>query len=1330
MIRVSPDVAGSPLLNRHFMTSIQSRALPPPSNWQDFERLCFDLFARFWKTSDAQFNGRSGQAQAGVDVYGTDRTEGRFTGVQCKGKDGDYGIALKASELEAEVEKAKKFVPALEVFILATTAPDDVALQALARQITKVHQPLGLFEVRVEGWAILKQKLTDYVDVVEKHFHDLAPVRIESQIASSEAAVRGDLAQLAHGQQDMSRLLTSILEKSSDAASTDDPIQKQVDLLTAVINQGDADAALKQLHKLEIGLPETTSPRLRYRIRATLGSALLILDRRSQAAEAFAAASAMDPEWPGAIAIGATAALLEGRREDATSLAEKSLQRDPNNAQAATVLTDAALDDISADSLADRFDPDLLGRLDILVSLSLRASRLGDDEAARRFAEKAFAIDPEDWRSLSSVAETLLKPILSTMDVAISHRVAPEQQANFETALSHLRKAWAVITARSDAHRGIHIALNLISALDISGASEEAGKILANALAIEPASPDLLRRLAQDQVAIDDWRGVRSTLDSMPEDQRSETDLLLGAQTNIHLGDPEAGLRLAQQVEASASLDRLRDLAASMQIEAGAALGQGSEIAAELMARYAASIVIRSVAVAFLPAGDPTRAKALEEIAVLIKSASDPRDFFHAAEAFFAAGRFAEAADLYGPVAAIDKDTLPLRRLIISLHNAGQRREARELFERIPADIRANRRYAEIGAAIYQQSGLLAEAKALLEITLAADPDDLEARLHWMNITERLGRSDEVRAWLATVPAGLQGEADQLMQIAGAMDRLGVGGAILPIAYRALRRGYSNPRIHTTYTIGLFITGQTGREDLTAPELCGPDVAVTLKLVDGDKRLSYLLETEPDPRIERQEIGPDSLLWAQLEGLKVGDVIELSNLGPTSIFYEVEELSSKYLYAHFRSLREFAILFPGDKTLGQFEFQPEKGIEGVAATLGIRQRADQGRQIEDFYRSGSLPIALFAKLAGRPAFEIWDAIVGHPDLILMTCVGSEEEAANAKQKIFATKEAVVDPITLYGLVRMGIADEVLGAFETVGIVQGCLDLLRGLVDDRREDIRSSGGSLQAVGDRYALVEHSEAWARQKISDAAAVLAYAERLVVFPSEASHPIAGEALNFFEALPGAYIDTVFAAQAPDRLLLCDDRAFRLLAEGSGGDVAGVWSQAAIGTRAEAGTLALSSVAEAICAFLRAGSAFTMTPTQVLQFVLQRDDWTPTADSKLLLNHTADPASDAASVHRILADSLFQAWFIGGGDACRRLANAVVRAFRERQPDTSILDLFNAIMHRISERLQTEVPVSKTDLLSSTSLTKMVELQKPTRAAASRLADDIKRALASALE
>ena len=50
--------------------SLSSTSLPKPKNWQDFENKIRDLYASVLNDPNTQQNGRSGQEQHGVDVYG------------------------------------------------------------------------------------------------------------------------------------------------------------------------------------------------------------------------------------------------------------------------------------------------------------------------------------------------------------------------------------------------------------------------------------------------------------------------------------------------------------------------------------------------------------------------------------------------------------------------------------------------------------------------------------------------------------------------------------------------------------------------------------------------------------------------------------------------------------------------------------------------------------------------------------------------------------------------------------------------------------------------------------------------------------------------------------------------------------------------------------------------------------------------------------------------------------------------------------------------------------------------------------------------------------
>lgn len=58
--------------------------ISPLKNWQDFQNLCCDLWKILWKDPNTQQNGRIGQPQHGVDVYGRPEQKGLWVGIQCK----------------------------------------------------------------------------------------------------------------------------------------------------------------------------------------------------------------------------------------------------------------------------------------------------------------------------------------------------------------------------------------------------------------------------------------------------------------------------------------------------------------------------------------------------------------------------------------------------------------------------------------------------------------------------------------------------------------------------------------------------------------------------------------------------------------------------------------------------------------------------------------------------------------------------------------------------------------------------------------------------------------------------------------------------------------------------------------------------------------------------------------------------------------------------------------------------------------------------------------------------------------------------------------------
>lgn len=139
------------------------KSLPPPENWQDFESLCKKLFGEIWQCPHTiKKNGRLGQPQAGVDVYGKPKGETEYWGIQCKGKDNYENKKLTETEIEEEIAKALTFEPKLKTFIFTTTASKDVHIEKYVRLKDIESCKNGGFEIVLYSWQ-------DLVDLIQEN---------------------------------------------------------------------------------------------------------------------------------------------------------------------------------------------------------------------------------------------------------------------------------------------------------------------------------------------------------------------------------------------------------------------------------------------------------------------------------------------------------------------------------------------------------------------------------------------------------------------------------------------------------------------------------------------------------------------------------------------------------------------------------------------------------------------------------------------------------------------------------------------------------------------------------------------------------------------------------------------------------------------------------------------------------------------------------------------------------------------------------------------------------------------------------------------------------
>jgi hypothetical protein len=148
--------------------TIYGMELPLPKHWQEFEQMTRDAMALKWESPNLALNGRPGQQQHGVDIYGPDYL-GRMTGIQCKRYEGP----LRSKVVTDEIANAEKFSGPLATLYLATTADPDATLQAEVRVLSETRSTNHHFAVGLLFWEDIVTGLSRDHKILANHYPHL-----------------------------------------------------------------------------------------------------------------------------------------------------------------------------------------------------------------------------------------------------------------------------------------------------------------------------------------------------------------------------------------------------------------------------------------------------------------------------------------------------------------------------------------------------------------------------------------------------------------------------------------------------------------------------------------------------------------------------------------------------------------------------------------------------------------------------------------------------------------------------------------------------------------------------------------------------------------------------------------------------------------------------------------------------------------------------------------------------------------------------------------------------------------------------------------------------
>jgi len=480
-----------------------SQRLPIPRDEDQFERMSLELLRRYWSRPGLELFGKRGERQYGIDILDLSGDTPVYA-AQCKLK--EEHKSLPPSEIQHEVDEAKKFSTPLGKFAILTTAKISAQAQTAIRDINQAHKAQGLFEVELLAWDQICPLLQDYSDVQEKFYGP-----IESETAKR---IQTHLMAINGGIQSLTSLVVGSDADIRINEARDCINNREFQLATLLLNL---------IHRSGIDL----TPRQRYRVLANHGAAALGQGKPAEAAKFFLEALSCQPDDEQARTNEALAYLLVNDIATCYEKAELLRLRYPANTRIAALWVSSAPQNMLLVELEQNLNPVLQSDAEVAVALSRRAIAEVDFDKALTHANAAIVAAPR-W------AQTHLA--LAEIKVAKALRLDFDLHAKNENQEELLKEArdgcsLAIEISRAEKDRNSEV-LALVHRVDVNlllkdlHASRRDGD---DAHRLEPDDANVLAARARIHLAASEVdEGISLLKRSYDLDSRSDVALNLG----------------------------------------------------------------------------------------------------------------------------------------------------------------------------------------------------------------------------------------------------------------------------------------------------------------------------------------------------------------------------------------------------------------------------------------------------------------------------------------------------------------------------------------------------------------------------------------------------------------------------------------------------------------------------------------------------------------------------------------------------------------------------------------------------------------------------------
>ncbi|MCI5076858.1 hypothetical protein [Oricola sp.] len=1077
------------------MTQTDAARIQPPTDEKVFQQCTAILFGEIYQDPNAQEWGTKGQKQDGIDVIAREKTPTgeRRIGIQCKQK--EFGKKVSEPEFETDFTSALGLDPAIDVFILVSTAKNDASLQAYASKLALAQQKAGReIEAHYWGWETLSARIIEHDRAIRAFDPDnklLSVLDGQDQIQAKLDTISNDA-----GQHNLA-ILTAIQEgfanlsaPTADSQSLKTEIDGQIDGLRDLINDGRPRTALMLLEQLAERNDGKLDGRLRFRLHANLAACHMLLDDLDNAIKHHLEAYASQSETPDGIASQIHAFLLKNDFDEAWKIANQSFPKHIANERLAVMYWLAAANkEVSEEDLVESAD-EIPDNDNIAAAKCMYFIRTADSKRWWRYAHDGSAKFSDNQALRRFSAEATVDQIAH--EIQTTEHCSADQRAALEGAVEVLNRQLDHDIASENSWDGgrATMAHNLVVGLRLLGNLTDAKKVLDQALAALPEHPALQSAAFYIALTEDDVESAEKFAPAIG----SERDRIFGlVQVFLNKDRWADVLTLLASADLSAFENSEQVALEGMCLLAEAHTG-GADAASEKMGDLVGANPdnMELLHSALNLARVVGHFEHLEEI---YQALIDHIEGMHSASRIMLAREAASRGDHQTIIAALKDITAPDTpsselRLLLQAYTYIKLDETELAFYTSACDaLGDDPAYSDLLAAIAYNIRDLPRAIEIAKQSLAHDPTNADTILMQIGALRRNGQDDGAIELLAGIDLGkLTGKPTSLITLARMRAQRLQDKAALETAYRIAQVNAKNFDVMLSLS-AMLIHDHSVPDDVLSAEDVKIDFQV--KIEGPDKAIQeFILEADPNSSIPNH-YPPDHHYYGQLLGAELGSSVEVQDSAGNKETWTVRSVRHKYLALN-------------DAFLGNLgrDFGPQNAIRPVQIENNdmqplldsVRTRSEHIERIDNEYYKGHLPLSMASEFGGGSCIEYAGHLIAEGQGI-RTCLGNIEEREQALQTLRENSAtgAIFDTYTAWTVAELGIADQLRQILGSLIICQTTIDELVHLL----EIVRNEAGhgeqlSLSYQDGRYLRVQTSADELNARVARIEGNLAYIQQ----------------------------------------------------------------------------------------------------------------------------------------------------------------------------------------------------------------------------------------------